>query len=170
MTLRMTEEQLQELQRKRADKPAPGSRQAPTPAAAGRQEPAAIRPARGQTALGPAGMNKTETRYLLEKLLPAVHAGDVLTYEFEAVKRRVSVNGERCWYTPDFEVMLKCGEIQYHEVKGGYVTEDGALKFQAAMRAYPMFQWLMWQYKGGEWLLIKDSRKLDRVDVSLPGR
>lgn len=166
MTLRLTEEDLKRIQERRGQggRQAGGDQATPRPLAGSQ---AAI--ARGSTATGPAGMNNTEARYLNDRILPLVKAGEVLSYEFESVSRRLSVNGERCWYKPDFEVMLKCGQIEYHEVKGGYVREDGQIKFQAAMKQYPMFHWLMWQYRGGEWLLIKDSRKLNRATVFLSG-
>lgn len=125
--------------------------------------------ARGTPVIGPSGMNKTETRYLQEKILPRVKAGEIVSYHFDKVKRNLSVEGETCWYKPDWEIMLSCGQIEYHEIKGGYIREDAAIKFKAAMSQYPMFNWLMWQYKGGEWLLVKDSRRLERFDISCAG-
>ena len=152
MTLRLTEEELAAIRQRgrKRDQAKPAQPEVP---------------ARGDRAIGPAGMNKTEARYMREKLAPALKSGEILNFEFESCKRLLSVNGERCWYTPDFEVMLKCGQIQYHEIKGGHITEDGSVKFLAAMRAYPMFHWIMWQFKGGEWLKVRDSRKRNRSAI-----
>lgn len=108
-------------------------------------------------------LNKTEQRYIDEVLWPRHLAGEVKWFSAECVSRRISTTGKRCWYRPDFEVMLADGSIEYHEIKGGRVEDDARVKFLAAMRVYPMFRWEMWAHIKGEWLL-----KLDNRDATMP--
>lgn len=92
-------------------------------------------------------MNKTEERYAgmldLRKM-----AGEVVEYRFEVIKLRI---GDNCFYEPDFLVQLASGELEVHEVKGGYITEDGLVKFRAAQTIYPFLKFRMMQWKDGEW-------------------
>lgn len=91
-------------------------------------------------------MNKTEERYAgvldVRKM-----AGEVLEHWFEALKLRI---GDNCFYEPDFLVLMATGELEIHEVKGGWITEDGLVRFKAAQTNYP-FRFRLMQWKGGEW-------------------
>ncbi len=93
-------------------------------------------------------MNKTEAEYL--RILDArLRVGEIdAILGFEAIKLRVGV--VRCWYTPDFPV-LAGGVLEFHEVKGAYVHDDARVKFQSAMRQYPLFRWVWAQKIKGEW-------------------
>lgn len=76
--------------------------------------------------------NKTEAAY--EAFLQALHAaGDVLWYRFEGIKLRLADN---TFYTPDFAVMRRNGQIELHEVKG-YWADDARVKIKVAAAAFP---------------------------------
>ena len=113
--------------------------------------------AKGNLDCGPSGMNKTEQRYVNDKLWPGHIMGDIAWYSFERVTRNLTIENEKCEYTPDFEVMTKSGAIEYHEIKGEYIEEDARVKFLTAMAQYPMFGWFMWQWKKGEWHLVRHN-------------
>ncbi len=60
------------------------------------------------------GMNKTETEYAA--LLEARRrTGEIIRWRFEPVR---FVLGKGSVYTPDFEVVLPDGTLEYHETKG----------------------------------------------------
>lgn len=92
-------------------------------------------------------MNKTETRYALI-LDYRISRCDVARYEFEAVNLRLGAN---LHYRPDFMVVLPGGGIEFHEVKGGYIREDAAVKLKAAAARYPYFKFVLCKYEKGEW-------------------
>mgnify|MGYP003583652088 CR=1 FL=1 len=78
-------------------------------------------------------MNKTEAAYaqLLEQRR---QAGEVTWYKFEGIKLRLADN---TFYSPDFFVMLDNGELEAHEVKGGFWTDDARAKTKIAANMYP---------------------------------
>lgn len=128
--LRLSEDQLKELQQRQA-KPGVPNR---SPA-----RKAAVRPK--QT---PGQMNKTEARYLHQVLEPGVAAGRYCRVRFEAIRLKLA---ERTHYTPDFMVINASGEIEFHEVKGGRIEEDAKLKFKLAAELYPEYHWKLVQQK-----------------------
>lgn len=78
-------------------------------------------------------MNKTEAEY--EQLLKLRQAADeILWYKFEGIKLRLADN---TFYSPDFFVMLANGELEAHEVKGGFWTDDARVKTKIAASLYP---------------------------------
>jgi hypothetical protein len=134
---------------------------------AGQEEKPAQIKAKARQNIGPSGMNKTEARYVDEKLWPNIQAEEIKRYRFEKVKRSLSIEGAACWYTPDFEVINKDNGIEYHEIKGAYITEDALIKFKTAMATYPEYDWLLWQWTAEDgWKLKIDSRKQDRIEHS----
>lgn len=80
----------------------------------------------------PGEMNKTEEKYA-EHLETRRLAGEVQEYHFDAVKLRLA---EKCFYTPDFMVVLADGVVQFHEVKG-FWEDDARVKIKVAAKAYP---------------------------------
>jgi len=98
---------------------------------------------KAQVAADPAtpktAMNKTETEYRNMLMLRP----DVLSAEHETVKFRIGGDGERCWYTPDFRVVLRSGAVEIHEVKGGYEREDARVKRLSAARFYREYRWVI---------------------------
>lgn len=109
-------------------------------------------------------MNRTETAYadLLQRRL---ETGEVLWYKFEGIKFRLADN---CWYTPDFAVLNKTLEMEFHEVKGAFIMDDGKAKWKIAADLYP-FRFLMCiQQKkkdGGGWkVLTYDTGNTDVIE------
>ena len=94
--------------------------------------------------------NKTERAYanILEL---RKKAGEIRDYKFESVKLRLANN---TYYTPDFFVQLANREIEIHEVKGGWVTEDGFLKLKLANEMYP-FRFYKCQLIKGDWTITE---------------
>jgi len=76
--------------------------------------------------------NKTEKAYgdFLHALLVT---GEILWYRFEGLKLRLADN---TFYTPDYAVMRKGGELECHEVKG-FWQDDARVKIKVAADAYP---------------------------------
>lgn len=93
----------------------------------------------------PGQMNKTEKRYLDQILEPGVRRGKYTSARFEALKLRLA---DRTFYTPDFVVInAETGHIEIHEIKGGYITEDGRMKWKIAAEQFPEFHWMLVQQK-----------------------
>lgn len=94
-------------------------------------------------------MNKTESAYN-EHLKTLEYTGSVLWFKFEGLKFRLA---DKTFYTPDFAVMNRIGEIEIHEVKG-YWEEDAKVKIKVASSMYP-FKFLAVKAKpkkeGGGW-------------------
>ena len=90
-------------------------------------------------------MNATEYRYsrILEKMKLASR---IISWQFEPLTFRL---GHRCNYTPDFLVVTP-QEIQIHEVKGGYIREDGLIKWKLAAERHPEFRFYLCRYRKGE--------------------
>ena len=90
--------------------------------------------ARGRLKAGE--MNKTEAEYA-KHLELRKRAGEVLWYRFESLK--VKVANDRCWYTPDFVVMLANGDLELHEVKGARAIfqEDAIVKCKVVASEFP---------------------------------
>lgn len=83
--------------------------------------------------LKPGAMNKTEAEYagMLEL---RKRAGDIAWYAFEPFKIRLA---DRTFYDVDFGVMLADGRLEVHEVKGGFITDDGRVKMKIAAEHFP---------------------------------
>lgn len=92
-------------------------------------------------------MNKTEAAYAnyLEK---QKQFGDVAWFAFEPMNLKLA---NKCFYRVDFLVMLKSGQLECHEVKGGYMTDDSLVKFKVAACKFP-FTFRMFSLKKGEWI------------------
>ena len=92
-------------------------------------------------------MNKTEQKYALllerEKI-----AGKVLWYEFEPMNLRLA---DKCFYKVDFLVLTDKYELEVHEVKGGYITDDSLVKFKSAGAKFP-FKFRMLCFTKNEWI------------------
>lgn len=76
--------------------------------------------------------NKTEAAY--EKHLELLKtAGEISWFKFESLKLRLADN---TFYSPDFFVMNKDGQLEAHEVKG-YMLEDANVKLKIAAEKFP---------------------------------
>ncbi len=87
------------------------------------------------------GLNKTEQAYArvlhLRKL-----AGEILRYEFEAVRLTL---GARLTYTPDFYVLEHDMVPTFHEVKGSAAFKldpTGRVKIKLAAERFPEFRFI----------------------------
>jgi hypothetical protein len=96
--------------------------------------------------LKPGRLNKTEAEYagMLEL---RKRAGEVAWYAFEPFKIRLA---DRTFYDIDFGVMLADGRLEVHEVKGGFITDDGRVKLKIAAEHFPA-QFFLCQKTKGAW-------------------
>jgi len=78
------------------------------------------------------GQNKTEKAYA-QQLELEMRANEIEWYKFEGIKLRM---GKGAWFTPDFIVMRKTGEIEIHEVKG-FMREAANVRLKVAAEMYP---------------------------------
>lgn len=103
----------------------------------------------------PAGeMNKTEAAHAanLDVMLRG-RPREVIWYGFQVLKLFIgnTPDGRQKWYTPDFLVQRADRTLEIHEVKGGYITEDGAVTLVAAARLYPQFRFVRYQLTKAGW-------------------
>jgi len=101
--------------------------------------------------LAPGTMNKTEQAYD-DHLAALQWAGDVLWHKFEGLKLRLADN---TFYTPDFAVLVKSGQMECHEVKGHW-EEDARAKIKIAAAMFPFRFIAVTKRKakdGGGWLI-----------------
>ena len=98
--------------------------------------------------------NKTEAAYE-EQLKLLYHAGEIAWYKFEGIKFKLADN---TYYTPDFAVMLRTGEIEIHEVKGSkFIFQDDAkVKIKVAAELYPFVFKVVYppKNKSGQWEVV----------------
>ena len=80
----------------------------------------------------PGEMNRTEKAYAAHLELLR-RAGDVLWFEFDAVKLRLA---DKTFYTPDFLVMRADDTLEVHEVKG-FWEDDARVKIKVAASLFP---------------------------------
>jgi hypothetical protein len=96
----------------------------------------------------PAGqMNRTEKSYAAHLDL-LKYGGDILWWKFEPAKLRLA---QKTFYTCDFMVLMKDNRIEMHEVKGGFITDDAAVKIKVAASLYP-FDFFIIRKKGAFWM------------------
>jgi hypothetical protein len=89
-------------------------------------------------------MNKTEARYA-ELLEIRKRVGEIAWYAFEGITLKL---GDDCRYTPDFAVMLACGEMEMHETKG-FFRDDAKVKIKVAAQMFPFrFYLARWEKSG----------------------
>lgn len=81
-----------------------------------------------------AGMNGTEKRYATY-LDGQVLLGKVRGWGFQRITLRL---GDDCRYTPDFDVQVADGTLEFHEVKG-FWRDDARVKIRVAADRYPWY-------------------------------
>lgn len=81
----------------------------------------------------PGQMNNTEKAYA-DLLELKRHAGEVLWYAYESIKLQLA---KKTWLTVDFFIMNSQGELEAHEVKGGFWEDDARVKMKVAAEKYP---------------------------------
>lgn len=77
-------------------------------------------------------MNSTESAYA-GRLEALKLSGAILWYKFEGVTFKLAHDTR---YTPDFAVMVKSGEMEFHEVKG-FWRDDAKIKIKVASELFP---------------------------------
>lgn len=116
-----------------------------------------MKPLAGMQALGRLEgrrMNKTELAY--SQYLDALKTcGEILWYEFEAVKLRLADN---TFFTVDFMVMRSNGALEAHETKG-FMMDDANVKLKCANEKFPWPFFLVKRAKGGAWDVRKIGNK-----------
>lgn len=90
-------------------------------------------------------MNAFEARYEREVLAPALLAGDIVWYRFEAI---TLILAPKTTLTIDFFVMTAAGELEAHETKG-FMEEDANVKLKVAREMFPFRVKLIRAGKGG---------------------
>lgn len=75
--------------------------------------------------------------------------GEIEWFAFESLKLRLADN---TFYTPDFFLMLKSGELQVHETKG-FWEEDARVKIKVAASLYPFRFFGVKRARGEAWEL-----------------
>lgn len=97
-------------------------------------------------------MNRTEEKYawVLEgrKL-----AGEIQQYGFEKLTLKL---GADCRYTPDFFVVNRDGEIEFHEVKG-FFRDDAKVKIKVAAESFP-FRFFLARFSRDGWTVTEIRR------------
>jgi len=100
-----------------------------------------------------AGMNGTEKLYATW-LEARKRNGEIHDWMYERVTLKL---GNDCRLTPDFFVTLPNGEVEVHEVKGGFIREDARVKLRAAATMFP-FMFRLAQYKNKLWTVTQVKR------------
>lgn len=89
-------------------------------------------------------LNKTESRFLdlLKAEQPNKYVGcQNITFLLAPDLR----------YTPDFWIAYPDAKLTFWEVKGAFIREDGMVKLKTAAAMFPMFIFIMAQWKDGKW-------------------
>ncbi len=100
----------------------------------------------------PGVMNQTEIAYA-ETLEQRKIAGEIEQWHFESVTFKIA---ENCRYSPDFDVLLTSGEMEFVDAKGGGpIDEKSIVKIKCAAEKFPQFRFVMEQKQskknGGGW-------------------
>jgi hypothetical protein len=87
-------------------------------------------------------MNKTEAAHAAE-LEMRKRVGEVLDYLWQPMRLKLAPN---CCYEPDFLLFLADHSIEFHEVKGSFITDDAIVKVKVAAERFPWFRFVIYQY------------------------
>ena len=108
------------------------------------------------------GMNRTEKRFS-EYLELQRQVGEIVWWAFEGISFKI---GERCYYTPDFNVMRSSCELWIFDVKGtqskrnkagevyetDYTEDDARVKLAACATLYPLQFFVTYLDGTGNWI------------------
>jgi hypothetical protein len=75
-------------------------------------------------------------------------AGQIVSWEYEPIRLRI---GDGAWYKPDFMVELPNKRIRLIETKGKFKWAAAIVRFKAAKKQYPMFEFEMWEWSENQW-------------------
>lgn len=102
-------------------------------------------------------MTKTEGLFA-QRLDLERAAGLIVGWKYERINFKLEAKAGRCLsYRPDFCVWHTDGRVTFDEVKGGWISEVGMMKFRLAVDIFPEFHFRMWQWKKSVWTLIRQS-------------
>lgn len=92
-------------------------------------------------------MNRTEAEYagMLDQIKAAGH---IIEYGFERVKLRLATGA---WYCPDFDIRHPNGDVEFVEVKGGFIREASTVRLKVAAAQFSTCVFTLAQKKGKEW-------------------
>jgi hypothetical protein len=107
-------------------------------------------------------MNRTEARFA-QQLELRRQVGEIVWWTFEGLTFRI---GERCFYTPDFDIMLSSCELQCIDTKGtqtktsksgriyetDYTEDDARVKLAACASLYPIAFYIAFEDATGNWI------------------
>jgi hypothetical protein len=88
------------------------------------------------------GMNKTEAAHA-QDLEIQKRVGQIQDYRWQPLRLKLAPDTV---YEPDFLVLAADGTIEFHEIKGGFITEDGFVKVKVAAQMFPYFVFRLYQY------------------------
>lgn len=92
--------------------------------------------------------NKLEARY--EAHLASLKAsGDIYDFDFEPEKFRLANEGDACYFTPDFRVLLNDETVEFHDTKG-YMEEDANIKIKWFVQQHP-YPLVVVRWVNGNW-------------------
>lgn len=94
-------------------------------------------------------MNGLEAAYESEVLRPRLLAGELVHYEYEALKLRLA---DKTWYTGDFLVETVAGFLESHEVKGHW-EEHNRVKWKVAAEHHSWLRFFAITKEGGLWIV-----------------
>lgn len=94
-------------------------------------------------------MNKLETRYA-QYLDLQVYRKEIVSWMFEPFNLRLA--SPKCFYRIDFLIINKLNQIELHETKGDWVSDDGLVKFKVAAETFPFFIFKWVTYKNSEFI------------------
>jgi hypothetical protein len=100
---------------------------------------------KARTRKRPGVMNKLERAYADELILRQA-AGEIQEWAYESVTLKLAHDTR---YTPDFFIVGKAGEIEFHETKG-YMRDDARVKLRVAARMFP-FRFVLVKREGKDW-------------------
>lgn len=100
-------------------------------------------------------MNKTEAAWS-QVLEGKKQAGEVSWFKFHPMRIRLADN---TFYEVDFLVMTNTGQLEIHEVKGGYTSDKGQLKIKLCAETMPIFRMLKVSKIKTEWKIEDYSAK-----------
>ena len=95
----------------------------------------------------PVRMNKLEAAYA-EYLDLLLTASEILAWDYEPEKFRI---GHKCFYTPDFRIILDDRTIRFVDVKG-FREDDAVVKIEAAAARHPFYEWALAERRQGSWI------------------
>jgi hypothetical protein len=108
----------------------------------------------GKGRKAPGTMNKTEARYA-DILKAREIAGEILWWKYECIKFKLA---DKCWFNVDFLVLTADGTLECHEVKGGFIMDDAAVKLKTAAAMYPLrFLKCVYKNKATGWTITEMS-------------